>query len=95
DTVTFRITGITGEVEIAFDQTSCFTSSGPWDMNTTSLSTTDSLHLVAPDAARHLYPFTVTITGTPAKDKHLGPGNHETKRGGIDVTTDPPKDKKE
>ena len=94
DTVTFLISGISGEVEIAFDQTSCFNSPGPWDYNTSSLSTTDSLHVVSWTAARGEYAFTVTTPSTPAKDKHVGPHDHEVKRGTIDVTTDPPEDKR-
>ncbi|MCP3140771.1 hypothetical protein [Pyxidicoccus xibeiensis] len=95
DTVTFRIEGIIGDVHISFDDTSCFTSSGPWDVNSSSLSALNSVFEVSSTAPRDEYPFTVTTPGGSSKDKdkHVGPGNHETKRGTIDVTTDPPKDK--
>lgn len=89
DTVTFRIVDIPGEVEVSFDGgNSCLTPPGPYYLNGVSLQASqESVSLTAP---RGQYPFTVKIFG-PGERK-LG-GELETKKGGIDVTTDPPKDR--
>jgi len=90
DTVTFQLVDIPGEVEVSFDGgNSCFTTPGPFDLNGSTLATSSSQHTVSFTAAKGPYPFTVQIFGT--KERRKG-GDHETKNGGLDVTTDPPKE---
>lgn len=91
DTVTFKLEGIPGEVDVAFDSGSCLTPPGPYVLNGHSLLTSSSQQTVTLTAEARPYPFTVTIPGSPERKR----GEHETKKGGLDVTTDPPEDLKD
>lgn len=97
DIVTFKLHDVPYEVEIQFDDASCFSNPGPFYLNGSNLLTSESLHTVATNASLGEYPFTVTIFDGTARSQtgnvRKG-GELETKKGGIDVTTDPPKDPK-
>lgn len=91
DTVTFKLDGIPGQVEVAFDSGSCLTPPGPYTLNGSSLLTSSCQQTVTLNASAGQYSFTATIPGSPESKKR---GEHETKKGGLDVTTDPPEDLK-
>ena len=91
DTVTFQVVDIPGEVDVSFDDgNSCLTPPGPYQLNGNTLATSSTQNSVSFTAHRGLYPFTVTIPGSLRKGGEL-----ETKKGGIDVTTDPPTETEE
>ena len=46
---------------------------------------------VSTSAQKRPYPFDVVITDAP-KERKVGPGEHDRKNGGIDVTSEPPKE---
>ncbi|WP_164013561.1 hypothetical protein [Pyxidicoccus trucidator] len=93
DTVTFALHDIPGEVDVAFDAGSCLTPPGPYTLNGHSLLTSSSQQTVTLTADAHRYAFTVTIPGGTEESRKRG--EHETKKGGLDVTTDPPEDPKD
>ena len=92
DTVTFKLHGIPGEVDVVFDEGSCLTPPGPYTLNGGSLLTSSSEQTVTVSALPRPYPFTATIPGSTEESRKRG--EHETKKGGLDVTTDPPEDAK-
>jgi hypothetical protein len=90
DTVTFQLVNVPGEVEVSFDDgDSCLSPPGPYLLNGGTLTMSSSQQTVSLTAAAGLYPFTVQFLGTGAR--RMG-GELETKKGGIDVTTEPPED---
>ncbi|RKH46539.1 hypothetical protein [Corallococcus sicarius] len=90
DTVVFSM----GSLPIAFNATvtfthgSCLTTSGPYQLGGGTIAATAPL-TVSNSAEKRPYPFDVVITGDP-KERKVGPGEHDRKNGGIDVTSDPP-----
>ncbi|MFP2908985.1 hypothetical protein ACLESD_28875 [Pyxidicoccus sp. 3LFB2] len=92
DTVTFKLEGIPGEVDVVFDSGSCLNPPGPYTLNGSTLATSSSQQTVAVTAQAKQYPFTVTIPGGSERSKKKG-GELESKKGGLDVTTDPPEDR--
>ncbi|MFL5353507.1 hypothetical protein [Archangium sp.] len=94
DLVTFQLADdVQGTFEVSFDSADCFTAQGPFTLQSGSSLTSQSAHTVAASAAKGNYPYTVT----PDEHTRKRFPQHETKRGDLDVTTDPPpppKDKK-
>ncbi len=94
DEVTFRLDGV-ASAKVTFDGASCFADPGPYSLNNTTLGASESEHTVTLTCPAGSYPFTVQIPD-PSQSRDLRGGhggNFETKKGGLDVTTDPPEDK--
>ena len=90
DTVTFQLVNIPGKVEVDFeDGRSCLTPPGPITLNGGNLLTSSAQETVSLTAPRGQYPFTVQIFGDQDQEARRKGGEHETKTGGLDVTTDP------
>ncbi|WP_342376117.1 hypothetical protein NVS55_33300 [Myxococcus stipitatus] len=88
--VTFRLDGVTA-AEVRFTDGSCFSQPGPFFLSNASPLAANSEHTVTLTAAPRNYPYDLVLPPTAAS--RLG-GNAETKKGGLDVTTDPPEDPK-
>ncbi|WP_338863820.1 hypothetical protein [Myxococcus stipitatus] len=88
--VTFRLDGV-NSAEVQFTDGSCFSEPGPFILNNGSPLAANSEHTVTLTAVPRNYPYNVILP--PSVESRLG-GNAETKKGGLDVTTDPPKDPK-
>ncbi len=89
DLVLFKLENVPYSAELSFDEDDCFVASGPFELNGNSLTLSSTLQTVTMTVAPGPYPFTVHIyDGT--KDRKKG-GELETKKGGLEVTTDPPK----
>lgn len=88
--VTFRLDGVNA-AEVQFTDGSCFSQPGPFFLTNANPLAANSEHTVTLTAVPRNYPYNVILPPTPAS--RLG-GNAETKKGGLDVTTDPPKDPK-
>jgi hypothetical protein len=90
DAVTFKLEDVPYAAEVRFPDGTCLTIPGPYELNGNSLLLSSSLQTVATNAAPGPYPFTVTIFDG-ATSRRVG-GQHEVKKGGIDVSTEPPTD---
>ncbi|NTX39316.1 hypothetical protein HUA74_33185 [Myxococcus sp. CA051A] len=89
DTVTFTLDGVVS-AEVKFPDGTCLVNPGPFFLNNSTLASSNSTNSVTLTCAPDKYPFQVILP-----DAKHGPGNnYETKKGGLDVTTDPPKDPK-
>lgn len=86
DTVTFQVQDVPGSVEVRFDDGSCLTTTGPYELLGGPGLTAASPQPVSPGATARRYPFTATLPDSRGKKI----GEHEVKKGEIDVTTDPP-----
>ncbi|NVJ28626.1 MULTISPECIES: hypothetical protein [Myxococcus] len=87
DEVTFTLDGVVS-AEVKFPDGTCLNAPGPFFLNNGSLAASNSENSVTLTCATGLYGFQVILP-----DAKHGPGNqYETKKGGLDVTTDPPKD---
>lgn len=87
ETVTFQLVGIEGEVEVAFDTPCCFTSSAPLTLNSSSIAASHQDKTVDPNARDgSTSGFTATLPDTTPR-RHHG-GDHEVKRGEVDVSSD-------
>jgi len=93
--VIFRLGPGVSNATVQFDGASCFDPPGPYLLNSASLLTSSIDRSVLMTAAFGPYSFHVDIEGPgiPPLSERKG-GELETKKGGIDVTTDPPKDPK-
>ncbi|QSQ24586.1 hypothetical protein JY651_06440 [Pyxidicoccus parkwayensis] len=96
DQVTFKLHDVPYDVDIYFDDGCPFSTPPPYHLNGTTIATASSLETVATNAAERGYSFRAVINnGTPGSrdgaNAKIG-GQLETKKGGIDVTTEPPKD---
>ncbi|MBJ6759713.1 hypothetical protein JGU66_02985 [Myxococcaceae bacterium JPH2] len=88
DTVTFQLDSIIGPVTVFFDNGTCLTAPNPFTLNGQTLQQANTF--VALTAMSGAYPFTVTIPDMPKRHSKHG-GEHEVKKGGLEVSTDPPK----
>ncbi|RJS26182.1 hypothetical protein DRW03_06945 [Corallococcus sp. H22C18031201] len=88
DTVTFHLDSIIGPAIVFFDDGTCLTAPNPLTLNGQTLQQTNTF--VALTALSGPYPFTVTIPDMPRRSNKHG-GEHEVKKGGLEVSTDPPK----
>ncbi|WP_244237251.1 hypothetical protein [Corallococcus llansteffanensis] len=90
DTVTFSLgsLAISTEATVTFTDGTCLTTSGPYQLGGTHAAATSPL-TVSNSAPKRAYPFDVVINDD-LKDRKVGPGEHDRKNGGIDVTSDPP-----
>lgn len=85
--VTFTLMSETSTATVTFDSVSCFDEPGP-----ISLDGSASVKSYFVTAAPGSYPFTVNVSNGGARS-HLG-SDAESKRGELDVTTEPPKESK-
>ncbi|RKH15321.1 hypothetical protein D7V97_00505 [Corallococcus sp. CA053C] len=92
DTVTFTLGSLPSSTEatVTFTDGTCLTVAGPYQLGGTHAIATSPL-TVSNTAQKRPYPFDVVITNAP-KDRKVGPGEHDRKNGGIDVTSEPPKE---
>lgn len=90
DSVTFSLQGAGNVAVVTFDETSCLVDKGPIDLGGTH-ALQAAPDPVSPTARKGHYPYTVKINGGDEQRSKLG-GNLEVKTGGIDVSTDPPKE---
>ncbi|RYZ39738.1 MAG: hypothetical protein EOO71_18830 [Myxococcaceae bacterium] len=75
--------------KVTFPNGTCLTTSGPFTLGGLTMAT--SPLTVSATAPRGTYDFEVNIPDPDeAKDRKVGPGEHDRKNGGIDVTSDPP-----
>jgi len=87
DEVTFTLDGVVS-AEVVFPGATCLSNPGPFFLNNSSLTASNSENSVTLTCSVGNYPFEVILP-----DAKHGPGNqYETKKGGLDVTTDPPED---
>ncbi|MCP3100274.1 hypothetical protein LZ198_15495 [Myxococcus sp. K15C18031901] len=97
--VTFRLGPNVLNATVTFEDGSCFDAQGPFPLSNITLAAATSEHSVKLVATPRNYPFKVDMNVDPGSAPksvaagHLG-SELETKKGGIDVTTDPPKDVK-
>ncbi|RKG66189.1 hypothetical protein D7W79_36910 [Corallococcus exercitus] len=90
DTVVFTLgNALHATATISFPNGTCLTTSGPYTLGGPTLSTTPLV--VSPTAAKGDYPFEVDFNSGLESQARKG---HEwdRKNGGIDVTSDPPKE---
>ncbi|MCY1021492.1 hypothetical protein [Pyxidicoccus sp. MSG2] len=93
DAVTFKLEDVPYAAEVRFPDGTCLSTPGPYELDGNSLLLSSSLQTVAATAAEGQYPFTVTIfDGSSTSTSLRVGGQHEVKKGGIDVSTEPPKD---
>ncbi|NMO18661.1 hypothetical protein HPC49_22530 [Pyxidicoccus fallax] len=88
DTVTFQLSGISGDVQVSFDGgDSCLTTPGPILLRGGSAKSSETWSSVSTMAAARQYTFTVQLV--PSASLSAGPDEMATKKGGIDVTAEP------
>ncbi|MCE9672081.1 hypothetical protein LY474_30175 [Myxococcus stipitatus] len=95
--VTFRLGPSVLNATVTFDDGSCFDAQGPFPLSNITLAAATSEHSVKLVADPRNYPFSVQMNvdpgSAPSTASRIG-SELETKKGGIDVTTDPPEDRK-
>ncbi|NOK16867.1 hypothetical protein [Corallococcus carmarthensis] len=90
DTVVFTLgNALTATATITFPEGTCLTTSGPYTLGGPTMSTAPLV--VSLTALQRVYPFDVDINNGQESQARKG---HEwdRKNGGIDVTSDPPKE---
>jgi hypothetical protein len=89
DTVTFKVVNIPSTVEVVFESgVSCFNEHGPYRIDGSSLWNSTLELTVAPMTSSGEYRFSVVIND--GASLQLDASAMDSKKGGIDVTTDPP-----
>ncbi|MCK8503345.1 hypothetical protein [Myxococcus fulvus] len=93
--VEFKLQGISSAQVVFKDGTTCLSGPGSFTLDTSNPLAQESDQHVTQTCLKRLYPFDVVIPAPPPSQAASFIGsNAETKKGGLDVTTDPPEDPK-
>lgn len=86
DLVTFKLTCSTCTATVTFDSAGCLDVQGPYFLDGSDSANAEKTHTVAATSGN--FPFTAEVDGGGSQ-RHIG-FEGESKRGELDVTTEPP-----
>ncbi|MCP3063936.1 hypothetical protein LXT21_34680 [Myxococcus sp. K38C18041901] len=94
--VEFKLHGVASAQVVFKDGTTCLSGSSSFVLDTSSPLAQESDQHVTQTCLKRVYPFDVVIPAPPPSQqaKSFIGSNAETKKGGLDVTTDPPEEPK-